>query len=110
MAISSCADANEVLTSVPCLNCMSEVELWSILALLLSVGAGKTEDEMIAGAAKYRNLSDLEFLRGLISVLPYEYLPWNNVDVAIKRIRQRGQQEVKAMLLWAMCAWLGNPD
>jgi hypothetical protein len=108
MAISDCTDASEVMVAQPCVGCLSELERWALLAVLIGGGQGMITEDLVEGAKKYGNLSDMDFLQGLISTLPDSWLAnvdFSAIDDSIKDVRNRGEQNIKGMILFAWCSY-----
>ena len=107
-----CTDPDELLALYPCLNCVSERELWIILAGMFAVGQSLDDlDALSTSAAKYRNLDEREFLQMLISVLPEEWfagLTSENLGEDFSCWQCKGDQEIKAIFLYVWCNFWEN--
>ena len=109
MAISDCSSASEVAVAQPCLNCyQNEIQLLALLAYLFGAENGQSFDDQLEDSAQYRNLSNLDFLKGLVSTLPDDWLSnvdWSNIDASIRKYENVGLQTVKGMLLQSWCEY-----
>ncbi len=96
------------MAAQPCVGCLSELERWALLAVLFGNEGSFSTDDLVEGAAKYGNISDMDFLQGLISSLPDDWLATVDMDAvndAIKGVVAQGEQKAKAMLLFAWCSY-----
>jgi len=109
MAIADCTNASEVAAAQPCLNCVSdEIELWALLAYLFGTQNGQTFADQLEASKKYGNISNLDFLKGLVATMPDAWLAtvdWSNIDASIRMYRNAGEQKVRAMLLQSWCEY-----
>lgn len=112
-----CTDPDQVLNSNPCLNCLSIHQLWAALTGLLANGNGNAGDldALKAGADKFRNLSEKEFLIGLISTLPDSFwsgLTLEEVGQDFGCMNCWSDADIKAVFLTQWCEYWSSyaPD
>lgn len=109
MAISDCSSASEVAVAQPCLNCFTnELQLLALLAYLFGTENSQTFADQLEASKAYSNLSSLDFLKGLVSTLPDDWLSnvdWSNIDASIRKYENVGLQGVRAMLLQSWCEY-----
>ena len=113
MAITDCQDRDQLEAEIPCLNCLSMHELLTLMLVILANTNGTDGDvpALEAGAAKFRNIGDLEFARGLISSLPgamTDGLDPTDLGGDYPCLKCYGDQELKAMILNQWCVYWGT--
>ena len=108
--ISDCSSASEVAIAQPCLNCFqNEIQLYALLAFLFGDANGQSFDDQQEASKKYGNLSNLDFLKGLVSTLPDAWLAsvdFDNIDASIRKYENVGLPRIKAMLLQSWCEFM----
>lgn len=107
MAISDCTSADELQAAYPCTRCLSENELWVVLVQALATQQGVSVSDLEAAAVKYRNISEVNFLKSLIGALP-SGVPDIGPDGIDQCLACYGKQELKGMFIYLWCN-LVNP-
>lgn len=97
-----CTSADELQAAYPCTRQMSENELWQALVQSLAAQQGVSVDDLEQAVVKFRNLSDIALLRGMIGSLASD-VPDFCADGIDQCLACYGPQEIKAMFLFLWC-------
>lgn len=106
----TCTDPDSLLEAFPCLNCATPKQLLVILTGLMMVlnGAQNDIDAAEQAAARFRNLSNREFLQALIASLPdalFADLTEQNLTQDFGCLQCYSEQQLKGILLNQWCTF-----
>src|SRR5262245_21691312 len=105
-----CQDPDTLEAVQPCLNCYSMNELLAILVVMFSIENGTTGDvaALEAGAARFRNLGDLQLTREFMAALPDSFragLGFADLGDDFNCIKCYGAEKLKEMFLNQWCIY-----
>jgi len=105
-----CQNPDTLESLAPCLNCLSMHELLAVLVVIFSNQNGTDGDvpALEAGAAKFRNMGDLQLTRELIAALPDSGLDFTDLGDDYKCLKCYGDTELKALFLNQWCVYWGT--
>lgn len=110
----NCQDPDTLESVAPCLNCLSMHELLAVLLVIFSTVNNTDGDvpALEAGAAKFRNMGDLQMMRELIAALPVEFragLDFTDLGGDYPCLKCYGDEKLKEMFLNQWCVYWNAP-
>lgn len=73
-ALSFVCTPSSLVASSPCLQCLSEKELWAVIVAILALGAGKTLPQAVEDGACFNCMSRKQMLQALVTLLGNDIL------------------------------------
>lgn len=104
----NCQNPDTLESLAPCLNCLSMGELLAVLVIMFANQNSIDPSVVAAGAAKFRNIGDLQFMRELISAMPTSWrsgMDFTDLGADFSNLTTYGEQELKAILLNQWCVY-----
>lgn len=96
----------------PCLNCLSEKELWAIIMYAFATANDQTVAEAFSNSACYNCLGDQKhFLVSLVTIFADEFLTGVSVpDIieAVKCTECAPEKQIKSALLYEICTYFNR--